>query len=216
MSRNQVSRRLPAPLLRFSQHGRSRNRRELTCEKLHHLMSHHHKSTFNSHFDPKSRCVKYGLLRRKVVRFGTEDGRKTPRSQTIVQDEVPQIWRAALNVRSVYNSNDQAMVVDPLENHPILGKLEAVVVDFISLADHVPGLALDFVRQSLFDPADLQVIPPFDSDNFGFQDLLGQLAQDALDFDTSVSSCSSNPKWVATTPERSSFPDMKPCARGGM
>jgi uncharacterized protein YukJ len=143
-------------------------------------MSPYSKSTFDSHFDPQSTGVQYGLLRGKVVRFGTEDGTKTPHFQIIVQDDVPQIWRVAVNVRSDDGSNDQAIVVDPLENHPVLGGLSAVGVGYTALPNHVPGLALDYVRQPLFNPADLQALPPFGSDKRGLEDILSQLAQDAL------------------------------------
>src|SRR5271156_3331188 len=62
-------------------------------------MSHDHKSNFDSHFNPQSSGVQYGLLRGQVVKFGAEDGTSTPHFQIIVQDDVPQIWRVAVNVR---------------------------------------------------------------------------------------------------------------------
>ena len=142
-------------------------------------MSHPHK-TFDSHFDPLSKGVQYGLLRGKVVKFGAEDGTATPHFQIIVEDNVPQIWRVAVNVRSDDGSNDQAVVVDPLEDHPILGQLDTVAVGYTPLPDHVPGLALDFVRQPLFKPEDLQTLPPFGPDETGLEDLLGKLTQAAL------------------------------------
>jgi hypothetical protein len=37
-------------------------------------MSRHHNSGFDTHFDPNSKGVQYGLLRGKVVRFGAEGG----------------------------------------------------------------------------------------------------------------------------------------------
>jgi uncharacterized protein YukJ len=144
-------------------------------------MSHRHASPFDSHFDPNSTGVRYGLLRGKVILYGTEDGTPTPHFQIIVQDDVPQIWRVAVNVRSDDGSNDQAIVVDPLQSHPILAQLSGVKVGYTPLPNHVPGLALDYVRQPLFDPADLKILPPFGSGQPGLEDLLKTLTQDAKD-----------------------------------
>ena len=144
-------------------------------------MSNHRSKHFDSHFDPKSSGVQYGLLRGKIVRFGAEDGTSTPHFQIIVQDEVQQIWRVAVNVRSDDGSNDKAAVVDPLQNHPILDKLAGVSVGYTALPNHVPGLALDFVRQPLFNAEDLQILPPFDPGQTGLEDQLSKLAQAALD-----------------------------------
>ena len=143
-------------------------------------MSHHHRP-FDSHFNPQSRGVQYGLLRGKVVRFGTEEGTKTPHFQIIVKDDTEQIWRIAVNVRSDDGSNDQAIAVDPLDNHPVLSRLGAVAVGYTPLPDHTPGLALDFVREPLFDPSQLEILPPFGSDQSGLEDVLGALTQTALE-----------------------------------
>jgi uncharacterized protein YukJ len=144
-------------------------------------MSHHRpRKTFDSHFNPAKPGVVYGLLRGKVIKFGAEDGTPTPHFQIIIQDNNALVWRVAVNVRSDDGSNDQAVVVDPL-NHPILDKLPAVSVGFTSLPNHQPGLALDFVRDPIFNPADLQTLPPFDSDEAGLEDVLTKLTQQAQD-----------------------------------
>ncbi len=106
-----------------------------------------HKSTLDAHFNPKRAGVNYGVLRGKVVQFGAEDGTRTPHFEIIVEDDVSQIWRVAVNVRSDDGSNDQAFAVDPFENHPILGEFDAVAVGYTALPDRLPGLALDYVRQ---------------------------------------------------------------------
>lgn len=144
-------------------------------------MSHHKHPTmkFDSHFPPQSKGVNYGLLRGKVVKFGADKSQTTPHFQIIVQDDT-QIWRAAVNVRSDDGSNDQAAVIDPLD-HPILQKLDDVEVGYTSLPDHIPGLALDFVRQPIFKVSDLQVLPPFGAGNSGVEDRLSELAQKAID-----------------------------------
>jgi uncharacterized protein YukJ len=52
-----------------------------------------------------------------------------------VKDEVEQIWRVAVNVRSDDGSNDQAVAIDPMIGHPILNKLDAVAVGYNTLAE---------------------------------------------------------------------------------
>jgi uncharacterized protein YukJ len=144
-------------------------------------MSHRHKSSFDSHFDPHSQGVNYGLLRGRVVKYGAEDGTRTPHFQIIVEDDVPQIWRIAVNVRSDDGSNDQAAVKDPLAGHPVLALLNDVAVGYTALPDHIPGLALDYIRQPLFTASDLQTLPPFDAGHSGLEDVLTQYTQAAQD-----------------------------------
>lgn len=140
-----------------------------------------HKSTLDAHFNANHAGVNYGVLRGKVVKFGAEDGTHSPHFQIIVEDDVPQIWRVAVNVRSDDGSNDQAVAVDPLRDHPILAKLDAVAVGFTALPDHTAGFALDYVRQPLFEPAQLKSLPPFDSDDDGLEVQLQKYAQAAED-----------------------------------
>jgi uncharacterized protein YukJ len=144
-------------------------------------MSQRHPVTFDSHFDPHSTGVNYGVLRGKVIRFGTEDGTPSPHFQIIVQDTVPRIWRVAVNVRSDDGSNDQAAVKDPLVGHPILDALEGIAQGYTPLPNHVSGQSLDFVRQPLFSAADLKVLPPFGSGSSGLEDVLSELTQNAID-----------------------------------
>jgi uncharacterized protein YukJ len=144
-------------------------------------MSHHRPSkTFDSHFNPAKPGVHYGLLRGRVVKYGTEDGTPTPHFQIIVQDNDAPIWRVAVNVRSDDGSNDKAVVVDPLD-HPIMKKLPGVAVGYTPLPGNMPGLALDYVRDPIFAPANLQILPPFDSDQTGLEDILSKLTQEAQD-----------------------------------
>jgi uncharacterized protein YukJ len=143
-------------------------------------MSHHHRP-FDRHFSPESGGVKYGLLRGTVTHFGTEDGTKTPHFQIIVEDGTEQIWRVAVNVRSDDGSNDQAVAIDPMVGHPILDKLSGVAIGYTPLPDHTSGLALDFVREPLFEASQLEVLPPFGEDGAGLEDILTKLTQAALD-----------------------------------
>jgi uncharacterized protein YukJ len=139
------------------------------------------KSTLESHFNATHPGIQYGVLRGRVVQFGTEDGTQTPHFQIIVEDDVPQIWRVAVNVRSDDGSNDQAIAVDPFENHPILSHLGEIAVGYTALPIRTSGCTLDYVRQPLFDPQQLKILPPFDSNESGLEDHLQTYAQEAKD-----------------------------------
>ena len=53
---------------------------------------------------------------------------------------------------------------------------------FTALPDHVSGLALDFVRETLFKTGDLKALPPFGSpDGNDIEDMLSTLTQRAID-----------------------------------
>ena len=125
--------------------------------------------------------VRYGVLRGKVTKFGTEDGTSHPHFQIIVNDG-HQDWRIAVNVRSDDGSNDEAAVVNPLVGKPILAQLAGLAVGFTSLPNHVPGLALDFVRESLFAPGDLETLPALGApDGKDIEDMLVAFTQRAID-----------------------------------
>jgi uncharacterized protein YukJ len=121
----------------------------------------------------------YGLLRGKVVESGRETDNNSPHFQIVVLVN-DQRWRVPVNVRSNDGSEVEFVIVDPLASHPVLGQLPGVNVGFTPLPEHAPGLALDFVREPLFDFTNLQHLPHNeDGESNDLQDFLETLARRA-------------------------------------
>jgi len=101
----------------------------------------------------------YGLLRGRVVDFGREDNDpKSPHFQ-IVLEANGERWRAPVNVRSQDGSEVLFASVDPLPVRPLMTDLTNAVEGFTGHTTHLPGLALDYVREPLFDPGQLRHLP---------------------------------------------------------
>lgn len=67
--------------------------------------------------------------------------------------------RIAVNVKSAESPSDLMYVLDADFHHPVLDGLSPLAPGFTAVPSQAGGLALDFVRGNLFDPADMRVIP---------------------------------------------------------
>jgi uncharacterized protein YukJ len=109
----------------------------------------------------------YGVLRGVVVQHGREDGdASSPHLQLIVEAKGER-WRCAINVlssdakASPEEKEVRFAIVDPLTSHPILGRLGGLAAGFTPLPERKTGSTLDFVREPLFKPEDMQHLPFF-------------------------------------------------------
>ncbi|MFN7921347.1 MAG: DUF2278 family protein [Bryobacteraceae bacterium] len=103
--------------------------------------------------------MNYGVLKATPVDFGREDTPDSPHFQLIATVGTVR-WRIPVNVRSTAaGAASQALVLfhleDPLTNAALLDKLTALDPGFHAKQ---PGLAMDFIRESMFALSDMKVV----------------------------------------------------------
>ncbi len=99
--------------------------------------------------------------------YGVLKGRVQNRRRANEQDTHYQIhlkaelfhYRAAINVQSQIFPSELECLIDHDFRHPILGKLQQLHEGFHELESEPGGLAIDYIRSNLFDPARLRPIP---------------------------------------------------------
>lgn len=105
---------------------------------------------------------RYGVLKGRVLDHRREPDDDTPHYQILVDGDGPA--RAAVNVLSSLQGADPKLsellyvAVEDFQ-HPILAGLETLSDGFTELDRKPGGLALDFIRGSLFDRTDLRTLP---------------------------------------------------------
>jgi uncharacterized protein YukJ len=68
-------------------------------------------------------------------------------------------YRIAINVQSQMSPSDLEYLVDDAFQHPILAELSQLPAGFKPLPSKPNGLAIDFIRSNLFDPAQMKPLP---------------------------------------------------------
>jgi uncharacterized protein YukJ len=99
----------------------------------------------------------YGVLKGRPIdrRLGTGDN---PHYQVHVIDETTD-YRIAVNVKSQIRPSELKYLVLDGFDHPLTGMLETLPIGFKALASEPGGLALDFIRENLFDPEQMKILP---------------------------------------------------------
>ena len=100
---------------------------------------------------------RYGVLKARAIgrRFGR--GRKPHYQIHLFAGEDD--YRVALNIGSDSHPTDLLYLIDDHFDHPITEQLPALPPGFTPLDRRPGGLALDYIRGNLFDPARLRVLP---------------------------------------------------------
>jgi uncharacterized protein YukJ len=101
--------------------------------------------------------ARYGVLKGTAVDRRIGAG-QTPHFQIHVVDSQLD-HRIAVNVKSALSPSVLEFLVDDDFRHPITQGLAALEPGFHPLASAPGGLALDFIRANLFDPADVRTLP---------------------------------------------------------
>jgi uncharacterized protein YukJ len=100
----------------------------------------------------------YGVLKGKAIDRRLGSG-QAPHYQVLVVDD-EQDYRIAVNVQSALDPSVLEFLIDDDFEHPITQGLSALPRGFRALEHRPGGLALDFIRANLFDPADMRLLPP--------------------------------------------------------
>lgn len=98
-------------------------------------------------------AVYYGVLKGKVVRTGRTENVKGSKNHfhVIVDCGERKLWRCPVNIRSADGSEVWFKVEQPLADFPVLKELAALPVGLKELPERKSGLALDYVREPMFD-----------------------------------------------------------------
>lgn len=106
-------------------------------------------------------AVHYGVLKGHIVRTGrTEDVQGSKNHfHIIVSTGDHKAWRCPVNILSADRSEVWFKIEQPLGDFPVLQRLKELAVGLTKLPRHEPGLALDYVRQPMFDRALMQHLP---------------------------------------------------------
>jgi uncharacterized protein YukJ len=101
----------------------------------------------------------YGVLKGKALegRLAGKGGNKPHYQIHILADGTDH--RIAVNVVSDQSPSELLFLLDPDFRHPALEKIRTVEEGFTPIASQPGGLALDFIRGSLFDPRDMKALP---------------------------------------------------------
>ena len=128
--------------------------------------------------------INYGVLKGRVVRGKRwERPRGKPHYHLVVQDDQNEIWRCPVNVQSDDGSKVWCVLTDPLLPTPLFKRLHALPYGLTKLRERQSGLALDFVREPLFDPGSMRHLPhhlagPDNDAEDGLQTLVDRLAKE--------------------------------------
>lgn len=103
--------------------------------------------------------LNYGVLKGKAL-AGKLAGKnnKKPHYQIHILAEGTD-HRIAVNVVSDQSPSELLFLLDPDFHHPVLEKIRTVDEGFTRIASQPGGLALDFLRDSLFDPQKMKALP---------------------------------------------------------
>ncbi|MDF5710965.1 MAG: DUF2278 family protein [Nostoc sp. S4] len=99
----------------------------------------------------------YGVLKGRAIDRKLGEG-STPHYQVLLTDE-KQKHRIAINVKSKQSPSELLYFVDENFSHPIAKELHELDFGFKELANKPGGLALDYIRANLFDPAQMKPLP---------------------------------------------------------
>ena len=99
----------------------------------------------------------YGVLRGSVIDHRLAAGASDHFQLHVVDDTTH--YRVAVNVASQMPPSELEYVIDSRFRHPILDAVAALPAGFSPLESVAGGLALDFVRDNLFDRAALRTLP---------------------------------------------------------
>ncbi|MBD2448472.1 DUF2278 family protein [Nostoc sp. FACHB-152] len=99
----------------------------------------------------------YGVLKCRAINRKLGEG-PSPHYQVLVTDE-KQKHRIAINVKSQQSPSELLYFVDENFSHPITRELQELDFGFHELPRKPGGLALDYIRGNLFDPANMKALP---------------------------------------------------------
>jgi uncharacterized protein YukJ len=102
----------------------------------------------------------YGVLAGRVVDRRREDSKDAPHFQIEVSDDADTHYRVAVNVQSQQGPSDLLYAAIEDFRHPLTASLPEVGRGWAPLPSRPGGIALDFIRGNLFDPALLRPLPP--------------------------------------------------------
>lgn len=99
----------------------------------------------------------YGVLKGKAIDTRNGQG-SSPHFQVEVSDE--DLFRIAINVKSQEKPSTLLYYEDDNFSHPILKDLVNLPFGFQKLESRSGGMALDFIRDNLFDTTQMKLLPP--------------------------------------------------------
>ncbi|MBD2439438.1 DUF2278 family protein [Nostoc sp. FACHB-110] len=99
----------------------------------------------------------YGVLKCRAIDRKLGEG-SSPHYQVLVTDD-KQKHRIAINVKSKQSPSELLYFVDENFSHPITRELQELDFGFHELPRKPGGLALDYIRGNLFDPAKMKALP---------------------------------------------------------
>jgi uncharacterized protein YukJ len=101
---------------------------------------------------------RYGVLKGRVLGAQRETGGETPHYQIHVRAGRTH-FRVAVNVSAQTRPPDLLFLGDPAFRHSLTDRLPALPAGFSMLRSRPGGLALDYIRDRLFDPTQMRHLP---------------------------------------------------------
>lgn len=99
----------------------------------------------------------YGVLRGSAIDRRLGSGSNGHYQVHVVDDTTH--WRIAVNVESALAPSELRYVVVSQFDHVLLDDLAGLPRGWSDVPSHAGGVALDFIRANLFDPAAMQILP---------------------------------------------------------
>src|SRR5438067_5101210 len=100
----------------------------------------------------------YGVLKASEIAAVRESAHHTPHYQIHCRAAGTH-FRVAVNVQSETRPSELLFLVDPAFRHPIIARMPGLPPGFTRLPPRPGGLALDYLRLQLFDPARMHHLP---------------------------------------------------------
>lgn len=138
-----------------------------------------HNSHRSAHHNPHHSLSRYGLLKcHPKDRLPGDDQTNEHYEIHAIADTAE--YRVAVNVLSQEQPSTLLYFAQENFQHPIIDRLANTDWGFQLVARQPDGLALDFVRGNLFDPKQMQLLPPSDPSHHDLNDLLDGYVQAAI------------------------------------